>query len=308
MPSIQLTDLKLRVFVDTNVLIDAFITPDNIVKNFLSDLSSHPQIELVTSDYALWEQNEFIRQQTWITDCVKNNRSYKEAQKHSIKNTKKLRRKVEKMITVASEKAEELGIINYNLMDNATLESDFFAFVQYLQINTRIASKDILILLSAYSTQSSALLSRDSRFNGEVTNLELSLDNSLLPDKLKQICFIKINKINNPSNLQYMEWFKDRLQKKAAIGKCINYYQNRVIALDLKEEVCLGNYLLLVKFGDNNELQKIVFQIGQNCLRDYQTNTNVQQGKKVTVALPPGNTIYPLDWFRYTIVFKLTDI
>src|SRR5438309_11435316 len=107
MASIALEDTKLRVFVDTNVLIDCFITPDQPVIDFLTAASQNNLFNLVTSDYALWEQYEFIRKQIWIEHLVGIKRSHNEALTYKLQLTDELRRKVEEAIASGKDNRDK---------------------------------------------------------------------------------------------------------------------------------------------------------------------------------------------------------
>ena len=222
MLSIRLTDIKLRLFVDTNILIDAFTTPQSDVTDFLEQATIHPEINLITSDYALWEHHEFIRKQIWIKNLVNSNNSYKGAISYNIELTDELRKEVKDAIDFALEGRKRFEIDNANLMDENTLNGDFFRLLELFQIHTKISNQDLLILLSAYATLSNAILSNDGGFRNEVkedkfNNIEQSLINSQIPDNLKKLSFVSDLKISPQKH--YYNWFIKHFGE-LSIGHC----------------------------------------------------------------------------------------
>lgn len=308
MKSIALEDIKLRVFVDTNILIDCFVTPEPTVINFVKNASASDLIDLVTSDYALWEQNEFIRKQTWIRALVSNQKSHNEALTYKLKLTDSLRQEVSDNIANAKTDREMLSILNYNLMDEATPNGDFFTRLELLTINSTISNQDLLILLSAYVTKSAAILSKDGRFNSslmEIASLEETLGSSLLPETLKSIKFI--NSLDKNPQQNYNEWFENRF-KDLHIAECICYYQkvNIVCAECIgNENINIGDYLLLTKNSKNNEFKRVVFRVNENCLRDYDNGTDIPSGRKVTIKMP--NEISVERWMDGGKIFRIEN-
>ncbi len=308
MSTIALEDLKLRVFVDTNVLIDCFVTPEQDVIDFVTEAAGSDSLELVTSDYALWEQNEFIRKHTWVKDLVNGNRSHNEALTYRLKLSDALRQTVEQNIHACKSQREALNILNYNLMDEATLDGDFFAWLELLTIHSTISNQDLLILLSAYVTKSKAILTKDSGFNSsvsEVAGLEETLGTSLLPSALKGIRFI--NNLAKKPQEYYNEWFEQIISPQK-IGDCMHFYsKTNVLGAQCitAHEIEVGDYLLAAKVLENGEFKKVVFRVNDDSLQDYDKEEKVTKASKVTIKLPAD--VAAKKWMVGAKIFKVAN-
>lgn len=310
MAVLSIEDFKLRLFVDTNVLIDAIVTPEQPVVDFLNLANGHEEIDLVTSDYVLWEQNEFIRMQTWIKQMVDSNKSYKNAIKWGITVDDSLQELVTNRITKSSQDRETLNIYNYNLMDDSIATKDFFSLTSKLTAFTAISNKDLLILLSAYATRSHAILSSDKNFRSEFSNavsLKASLRDSLLPVNLKEIKFFKPRPEAPPSVLYY-QWFTDFLAPRK-VGKCEAkvYERMSIVAIRCEndEVINIGDYLMIAKISPD-QFRKQVVKVETGNLKDYESTNDIEGGRHVTLKIPdaPENTI---DWMANAMVFKISD-
>jgi hypothetical protein len=308
MPSIRLTDIKLRLFVDTNILIDAFTTPQSNVTTFLEQAKIHPEIDLITSDYALWEHHEFIRKQIWIKNLVNNNNSYKGALSYKIELTEEIRKEVENAIDIATKGREKFGIDNANLMDEETLNKDFFRWLELFQIHTRISNQDLLILLSAYATQSNAILGKDKNFKKEVgedsfDSIEMSLQDAQIPEELKRVFFIGDLKTNPQKH--YYNWFTKQFIE-SSIGHCYRTFKKRNVLVIESNEVEIGDYLMLIKFSDDtNEAKKIAFRIDEDCFGEFEPEKVLEHYAKKRFSIKLSQDIEVQSWMKNALIYKL---
>lgn len=308
MPSIRLTDIKLRLFVDTNILIDAFTTPQNDVTTFLEQAKIHPEIDLITSDYALWEHHEFIRKQIWIKNLVNNNNSYKGALSYKIELTEEIKKEVEDAIDFATKGREEFGIDNANLMDEKTLNEDFFRWLELFQIHTRITNQDLLILLSAYATQSNAILGKDKNFKKEVgennfDGIEQSLQDAQIPNELKRVFFIGDLKTNPKKH--YYNWFMKQF-KELSIGYCYRTFSNSNVIVIESDEITNNDYIMLIKLSDDtNEMKKLVFKIDEECFQEFKPEKLLENDAKKRFSIKLPQDIEVQSWMKNAFIYKL---
>lgn len=308
MPSIRLTDIKLRLFVDTNILIDAFTTPQSDIIAFLEQATIHTEIDLITSDYALWEHHEFIRKQVWVKNLVNNNRSYKDAINYKVQPTVELKKEIKDAIDFAFNERDRLGIANANLMDEKTLNGDFFRLLELLQINTRISNQDLLILLSAYATQSNAILSRDRGFKKEAgedsfDNIEQSLGEAQIPDELKRVSFIGDLKINPQKH--YYSWFMKQFEE-LSMGYCYRTFDKNNVVVIESDEILIDDYLMLIKFSDDtNEAKKIAFRVDEGCFREFEPNTILENSTRKRFSIKLSEEIEVQSWMKNALIYKL---
>ena len=67
----HLNNDRVRIFVDTNVLIEFFENLDNNPsKQFLEEASSDDRVELLTSDFVIFEVLEFLRREYYIKSKI----------------------------------------------------------------------------------------------------------------------------------------------------------------------------------------------------------------------------------------------
>jgi hypothetical protein len=307
MPSIRLTDIKLRLFVDTNILVDAFTTPQNDIITFLEQAFIHSEIDFVTSDYALWEHHEFIRKQVWIKNLVNNNSSYKGAISYNIELTEDLKEEVKDAIDFAAKGREKFGIENANLMDENTLNGDFFRLLELFQIHTRISNQDLLILLSAYATLSNVILSKDGGFRNEVgeekfNSIEQSLMDAQIPENLKKMSFISDLKVSPQKH--YNSWFTKQFGESSMGYCCRTFDRTNVIVIE-SSQIFIGDYLMLIKVSDDiNEVQKIVFKIDEDCFREYEPEKVLENNNK-RFSIKLSEDFQVQSWMKNASVYKI---
>jgi hypothetical protein len=51
----------------------------------------------------------------------------------------------------------------------------------------------------------------------------------------------------------------------------------------------VGDYIYAVKFSETKDIIKNLFKIKEDCLRDYDTEEQISEGKKVTIKLPDNS-------------------
>lgn len=283
-------DFVLKLFVDTNILIDATITPEEEVVNFLTKAGQNKYINMITSDYILWEKLDFVRMQNWVSNEIKNNKSYKNAVKHRVVLNDEIVAKICLEVDEYKRRIEEdYKIVNYNLMDSSTKKADFFESLKKLMCASSISKQDLLVLLSAYDLDCDRIVSKDSQFDQDLSRaqqFEINLKEAIIPDSLKTIKFIR--DIKKTPQQYYNDWFNEKIIPMS-IFKVENEFFNKpnVVAIRPVDEtiVKVSDYIYFLKV-DNDSTQIHHTKIETGMLRDYHTKNEIMQGNHVTIKLP----------------------
>lgn len=299
-------DLRLRMFVDTNILINATVTPDPDTIAFLTSAAQNEYIHLVTSSFVIWEKFDFVRTQNWIYSEISKGKSYKNALRNSVEIDEALAEKIsEDLKSYADDIEEKFGIQNFNLLDSPSAKADLFEFLKKLMYSSSISKQDLLILLSAYETESNAILSKDRDFGkslGNVKGFEDSLQEALIPPNLKEIKFCR--DLKKTPHAYYSEWFTEKLIPKSLARLTGEVFQEvNVVEISCGEDKTVrdGDFLYFLKLGETN-VQTWNTKIEAGNMRLYGSDATVTEGQHVTVKLP--NEI-PVGGLQNTYIFKM---
>ncbi len=297
-PVISRSDFNLRLFIDTNVLIDYLEDFDvKKAKSFIELFknSNFDNIELVTSDYVLWELYDYFRKDLYVKKMINELKwGFNRAQK-GMKNFKEVDAEVmkgfgneiEKMVYRFKKNGSQEAITIQYIMSEKT--EKFSEFIKQLLRSSTISYKDTMIFISAFYTHSHILVTIDEQFKGEGNRIrELEEDNKNLPKEISlkfkppiDFSYEDIVKKN------YKEWFEAN-NAENKIGKVIKCFDRvNVICVECLKDytIKVGDYIYAVKFNANEDIIRCLFKIEEKCLRNYDTNEPISEGKKVTVKL-----------------------
>jgi hypothetical protein len=150
-----------------------------------------------------------------------------------------------------------------------------------------------MIFASAYYTQSHVLVTIDEKFKGEGNRInELEEENNELPTKIS-LKFKPPSEFSSDKNIKrnYKDWFEEH-NNESKIGRVFNCYEREnVICVECFDDyvVKVGDYIYAVKFSETKDIIKNLFKIKEDCLRDYDTEEQISEGKKVTIKLPDNS-------------------
>ena len=297
-PTISRYDFNLRLFVDTNVLIDYLDCFDgNNAKSFLElfKKSDFENIELVTSDYVRWELYGHLRADLYAREMIT-------AKGWSFNRTRKGMREFK---DVTPEEMEEFGKTTKNMV-NQLEESEgkdfipvrrlmseqtegFSETIERLLQCSKFSYKDTMVLVSALYTESHILVTIDEQFKGEGNRIaELEEEKADLPIVIS-LKFKPPSEFSSEEDIKrsYKEWFDERNEGNK-IGRVIGYWSEvSVIGVECRDyTIREEDYIYVVKFVDAKDFVKRLFKVEKGGLRDYETEKPIKEGKKVTIKLP----------------------
>ena len=305
-PTISREDFKLRLFVDTNVLIDYLENYEgNKAKNFLELFKNtdFENIELVTSDYVLWELYGHLREDLYVKKMIleagwgftRARKGINEFKGVTMEDMEKFGMTIQNMVNQLEESEGNDFIPVIRLMSEQT--EKFSEIIERVLRFSKFSYKDTMVLVSALYTQSNILVTIDEQFRKEgrrITELEEereSLPTAFLEKSgLADLKFKPPSEFSSEENIKrsYKEWFDARSGKKE-IGTVIEYWSEpNVIGVEcfndytIKEE----DYVYVVKFVEGNDIVKRLFKVERGCLGDYETEKPIREGEKVTIKLP----------------------
>ena len=183
-PTISRYDFNLRLFVDTNVLIDYLEYFDgNKAKSFLElfKRSDFGNIELVTSDYVLWELYGHLREDLYVKKMILEagwgfNRARKginEFKGVTMADMEKFGMTIQNRVNQLEESEGNDFIPVIRLMSEQT--EKFSETIERVLRFSKFSYKDTMVLVSALYTQSNILVTIDEQFRKEgrrITELE----------------------------------------------------------------------------------------------------------------------------------------
>lgn len=313
--SLPLNAFKLKIFIDTNVLIEYFENlADNQSKAFMKAASENENINLVSSDYVIWEFLNFVRNETCIKEMVSKGLCSKRAWHYPLGEDEKLRGKVLKEFNIhLSELEDVLNIDIERLMDEGS--DNFFEMVKKFFINSKIESQDILVVASALSTRSHIFLTRDMPLTDEgkrVAILKEFLEKLPLPKEEGRALLNFVSPAiigTSPEKCVkslFKQWFSDAVKDKI-LGKVVKtYVKKNVVVVECDDDyvVSEGDTLCLFKFNGSNNFLKSFFKIETGQLRDNEKDCVVKEGKKVTIGLP--NSAKCKSWMTNSNILEIT--
>lgn len=271
-PAISISDLNLRLFVDTNVLIDYLEDfDDKKAKSFIDLFKSFnfENAELVTSDYVIWELKDYFRKDLYVKKMINEAKWGFNRARKGIEGFKGIDKEVMKEFGVEIsnivnrlKKNENEDILNIqNLMNEKT--EKFSEFIESLLRLSKISYKDAMIFASAYYTQSHVLVTIDEKFKGEGNRInELEEENNELPTKIS-LKFKPPSEFSSDENIKrnYKDWFEEH-NNESKIGRVFNCYEREnVICVECFDDyvVKVGDYIYAVKFSETKDIIKNLF-------------------------------------------------
>lgn len=305
-PTISAVDFKLRLFIDTNVLIDYLENFDeNKAKTFLElfNVSNFENIELVTSDYVLWELYDYFRKDLYAKKMMceigwgfnRTRKGMREFKKATQENMNEFGEKIKDM---AENLEAEKVVCIYRIM-SSEIEGFSETMEKLLQFS-KFELKDATILSSALSNQIKAhrIITKDEQFGKEGSRItKLEEEKESLPREFLEASGMANLNFQKPEDFasekdikkNYKEWF-EKYNEEKQIGEVIKYWsrERKVIGVECFGDYTLkvDDYIYLVKFYDENEAFIKLFLIEKDCIKDYDNEKSVEKGRKVTIKLP----------------------
>lgn len=294
-PFITRSDLKLRLFVDTNVLIDFIENFDEKKSKTFIELfksKSFNNVELVTSDYVLWEFYGHFRDELYVKKLIKNlkygyinavqecrRRSYRKA---SLRDMEKIGETITGYLKQFAENPVSIQKLVGKRIDG------FTEAVEKILQCSKFSYSDTIVFVSALLTRSNMIVTHDETFasDSHLNELKESLENLPLP---LDIVFKKPEDFSTEDLVKknYKKWFLKH-NKNKEIGKVIKVWPKKnTIAIE-----CINNYfikqedyLCIVKFLKKTDFTMIIDRVKKDNLRDYKTSKVIPFGKQVTIKL-----------------------
>lgn len=305
---ISLQDFKLRLFLDTNVLID-FVEECNrkkcvvflkmFRKSKVRKKAKVSDVELVTSDYVLWEFYGHCKEESyakWLIEKYnfglisvgkecKNANFNKAKHKQMIQFGNKIKEHIKKM----TEDEEIVYLHRLIGQENAGFSETIDKILQC----SKFSYKDAIVLTSAYFTQANIIITCDEQHfgHGHLDQLKEALgDWKINPGQLE---YRKPDDFSNLSKILsvYKDWFMKRNESKI-IGTIAKYYERmNVMEIKCKKGCTLStnDSVYLVRFFDNKNLGKFWLKIPTKAsgnFKDITPKKSIEKGQHVTIKLP----------------------
>jgi predicted nucleic acid-binding protein len=294
--------VKLRIFIDTNVLIDfSHKIDDKSCRSFLKTFASKKfeNVELVTSDYVLWEFYGHFKDELYARKLVKDHNYGIIAASKERDKSPKFRKanssdmeRFGKAIQARVNEFEEKPVSIQRLIGKQ--QNRFSDIVEAILQRSKFSYKDTIVFVSAILTQSQMIVTCDEDFSSErhlqsVKDALESLDATFKPE----IQFKKPEEISTKNKAReiYRDWFlKSNSEKQIGIVK--NFWRKaKTIEIDCTGDnfIEVGDYVLFVKFVKGIDFKSYVARVGKHGLRDSTTNRPLTKGKNVTWKLAARN-------------------
>ncbi len=308
-PVIQPSEFKLRLFLDTNILIDYVDDFDNNRAKSFVNLAKEEAfssiIELVTSDYVLWEFYGNRRKEHYIRKMVrKKGCSFKRAHRESenfrgagLSHMTDIGHRIKKEIDQLAKTVTFESLVANN-------PDGFSETIEKLLQCAKFSYQDTIVLVSAQYTHSDIVVTVDHAFSSEGARLD-----DLVQAKNDLPQTFPVPKFNKPDNFcpltsarkNYEKWFKQNTETKR-IAKIIRHWKHKnAIAIEClnNHKIEVGDHIYIVKFFYHTIFK---YSLPIKKLLNYDTNKDVQEGKKVTLALPLNFPYREKDW-RYGTIY-----
>jgi len=307
-PVIRPSEFKLRIFLDTNVLIDYVENFDNNKAKSFVNLAKKEAfssiIELVTSDYVLWEFYGNRRKEHYIKKMVRKKRcSFKRAHRESktlkgadLFHMEDIGDRIQKEIDQLRERVSFESLVGKN-------PDGFSEIMEKLLQCSKFSYQDTIVLVSAQYTNSDIVVTVDDAFSSEGAHLDdLVQAKDDLPQNFPVLRFKKPDDFCplTSAKKKYENWFKQNTKRKR-IGKIIKRWKRKnVIAIEClnNHKIKVNDYIYIVKFFDHTIFK---YSLPIKKLLDYDTAKDVQEGKKVTLRLPSNFPYREKNWVNGTI-------
>lgn len=255
-------DFNFRLFADSNLIIEYL----NGIKNseahkffrlYKRVRKSFPQVELVTSSYVLWEFMGHMRDELYanylhekhgcgILPAVKTC-SRHPFQKASAKVMAALKSDIEAAI-------RKIGMVVD--IQNISKMPEFDKQVSAILLESKLTYKDAMVYTTAMLSNSHRLITSDRRLESEAQK------NSSFLSKTKMLPLKPITDIETLRK-EYRNWFNQEIAPKK-VGVVANHFTvKNVLKITGKRKLTKGGYLRLVKFSEDNSMEKVDFKIVQ---------------------------------------------
>lgn len=313
-------DFKLRLFLDTNVLIDYVqgcnkkqcLTFLNLFKK--SKVRKKPKIadvELVTSDYVLWEFYGHCREESYVKWLISKynyglisankecrNANFKDADYNQMR---KFGNEIKGHVKKVVEDDEIVYLDRLIGQENAGLSETIDRILQC----SKFSYKDAIVLTSAYFTQANIIITCDDQHfgHGHLDQLKEALrDWQINPG---QVEYRKPDGFSNLSKIRsvYKEWFIKRNESKI-IGTIAKYYPRlNVMEIKCKKGCSLSenDSVYLARFFNNKNLGKFWLKIPTKASGNFKsgrTNNPIDKGQHVTIKLPSKFPYKKKEWAK----------
>ena len=298
-PMVSRSDLILRLFIDTNVLIDYLEDFDKrsaqtFIEIFKS--SDFENIEMVTSDYVCWELYGYLRKDLYAKKMINDeNWGFSRARK-GMNNFKgididgmiNIGSTIDSMVNELTNNEDENIITIEKIMSQETI--NFSETVEIFIKNSKFSYKDVMVLVSAIYAHSNIIVTMDDPFktegNQRINDLEEEKRELPIPFSLS---FKKPSDFSSEEiiNKNYKDWFED-CNSRNKIGSVIKCWTDKnIIAVKCVDECTLkeNDYIYIVKFSENDKFIKKLCKIEKNNMKDYDSENQISEGKKVTIKL-----------------------
>jgi hypothetical protein len=279
-----------------------------IFQSFFNLLKRYKDIDLVTSDYVLWEFYGYFKKELYAKKLLKDHRytlisSHKECYKEEFGNAKfcDIEKFGEDIDTYRKTLEEFLTIISiFN-----TKNDQFNELIDKLFKNSKFSFKDIIVFSSAVHTQSDILITSDRHFSNENHLERLKKAITSLPPSFRNITFKKVDNFSGHDKIraEYKNWFCRHNEKKA-IGKVVNYFKKlKVIHINCNnnKSISVKDRLYLIKFDSKNKMLKLCLpKLTNSNFKDFNTKKYVKTGNNITIKTSKSSN--KIDW-RNALVY-----
>lgn len=296
-PTISLSDVKLRLFIDTNVLIGYVEKFDEKKSETFIELfknTNFANIELVTSDYVLWEFYGHFRDELYIRklvndyqygyiSAIRESSRWKSYRKVSLKEMEAFGDAIKGYVRQFAENPISIQRLIGKKLDG------FSETVERILQCSKFSYPDTIVFVSALFTDSHIIITLDETFSSEhhLEELKEALKSLPLPQDIQ---FKKPEDLSTKKAVKenYREWFLKHNERKQ-LGKIIKVWPKKnTIAVECLKNYFIrqGDYLCLIKFRKRIDFIMEIFEVKGGNLRECETEKPISQGKKVTIKLP----------------------
>lgn len=296
------SDFKLRLFLDTNVLINYFSNhKGNITKAAINLLSKTKNIELVTSEYVLWEFYGFFRKELFARKLVNIHKHNLISANKDSSNERYDAATYKDMecfgVEIAEYKKKLDGIVCISPVFDKSNEdiNQFDTVVEKLLQCSKFSYKDSIVVASALFTRSHMLITGDTRLANEEHLNRLKRALSDLPKSFTTFSFKSINNLSNKKLIrkEYKKWF-DKYNSKKEIGEVTEHYTNKKVVKITSKNILLSRKYsyYLIRFDADNKLSVKYLKRIRNAdnFRDFKTKQPIEKSKEITIKLPKNTS------------------
>jgi len=315
---ISLQDFKLRLFLDTNVLIDFVEECDRkkcvvflkmFGKSKIRKKAKVSDVELVTSDYVLWEFYGHCKEESYAKWLIEKYNCGLISVGKECKNANFNQADPEQMNQFGNEIKEHIKnmtedeeIVYLHRLIGQEIAGFSETIDKILQCS-KFSYKDAIVLTSAYFTQANMIITCDEQHfgQGHLDQLKEALGD--WPINPGQMEYRKPDSFSNLSKIRsvYKEWFIKR-NKSKIIGTIVKYYPRKnVMEIKCKKGCSLSenDSVYLARFFNNENLGKFWLKIPPKAngnFRIMRTNNSIDEGQHVTIKIPSKFPYKKKEW------------